>query len=83
MLTQKLIRKQDYLATVDREHERLRDAAAQAADDKAAAATQASDWPIHVLVDAALHVQHTFVIQRLCIAQSHTAQMLPFMFSVL
>lgn len=40
MLTQKLIRKQDYLATVDREHAGLQDAAAQAADDKAAAASQ-------------------------------------------
>ena len=42
MLTQKLIRKQDYLATVDRDHAGLQDAAAQAADDKAAAASQVS-----------------------------------------
>ncbi len=38
MLTQKLIRKQEYLATVDRSHAGLQDAAAQVADDKAAAA---------------------------------------------
>ena len=50
MLTQKLIRKQDYLATVDRDHAGLQDAAAQAADDKAAAASQVSTvltaWPM-------------------------------------
>ncbi len=42
MLTQKLIRKQDYLATVDWSHAGLQDAAAQAADDKAAAASHVS-----------------------------------------
>ena len=65
MLTQKLIRKQDYLATVDRDHAGLQDAAAQAADDKAAAASQASSWPMHVVVNPARCIQHNLLIQGL------------------
>ena len=65
MLTQKLIRKQEYLATVDRSHEGLQDTAAQVADDKAAAASAVSH-SFFAWVDTHVSVQHLAASWLIC-----------------